>query len=75
MAPARCGWGRGNKGPEPRVTKRSSRAEGSRGRKPAKKFIAEAATTYKEETDEGIRKLINDWEDQVKNELEPDDEI
>lgn len=49
--------------------------DGRRGHKAAESIIAEAAETYKEEVDEGIQKLIYWWEDQVKNELEPDDEI
>lgn len=75
MDPARRGRGYDNKGPEPWETKWTNKMEGRIGRKLVEHFIAKAATTYREETNEGIRRLIDNWEGQVKHELELDDEI
>jgi len=49
--------------------------EGHKGCKPAKHLIVEAIVAYRAETNEGIWKPIDDWEEEIKQEREPDNEI
>lgn len=74
-APAKRGCDRGSRGPTSWAAKRLSMMEGHRGRESAKNLIAEAAVAYRDETNEGIRKLIDDREVEIKHEREPDEEI
>lgn len=67
------GWGR--RGLTQWTRKGPSTLKARRGRKHVENLIVEEAATYPEETDEGIQNLIEDWEEEIKQESEPDEEI
>jgi len=71
--PAR-GRGRGRLGQVPRKDKESSTSEPHRGRKSVENLISEAVEACHEDTDEGIQKLLEEWEEEIKqgSEIEED---
>lgn len=75
MASTTRGHGHDRRGSTHRANKRSSMLEGRMGCKPLEHLIAKATTTYWDEMDEGNRKLIDDWEAEIKQGSEPEEEI
>lgn len=52
-----------------------STSEPRRGRKPVECLIGEAAIAYREGTNAGIPKLLDEWEGKIKQEDESDEEM
>jgi len=72
--PAR-GRGRGRCGREPTPTNELSTSEPRRGREPVECLSSEAIATYREGTYASIRKLLEDWEGEIKHEGESKEEM
>lgn len=75
MVCAARGRGRGRKGPTPRKDKGPSTSETHKGQKSIESLIIEAAEAYREGTIVGIRKLLKEWEEEVKQGSEMEEEM
>lgn len=65
----------GRIGPTARIEKGSSTSKARRGRKSIEHLIIEATTTYRDGSDVGIQKLLEDWEEEVKKESKTKEEM
>lgn len=66
MARSARGRGRGKRGREPAWANGLSTSEPRRGRRLVEHLINKAAATYREGTDVGICKLLEEWEGETK---------
>lgn len=72
--PAR-GRGRRKRGREEPRGADPGTSEPRRGIKPVERLIHEATIAYRVGTDTGIRKILEDWEEQIKEEADSEEEM
>lgn len=75
MARLARGRGCGRCGRETAKAKDLSTSEPCRGRKYVEHLISEVFVAYQEGTDIGIRNLLEEWEEEIKQNSETEEEI
>ena len=69
------GRGHGRRGREEPQGANPGTPEPRYGRNPLERLIHEAMTPYRVRTDVGIRKILEDWEEQIKEEVDSEEEM